>query len=1040
MIKIGQITVSTVNIDTLKEELNIPETTNIITSDGDDANKIPTSGAVYDALNELTFDLNYNKNEKTITLNKNNDIVSSIDISDMLIDGMVENVALEDNILKLSFNVNDETGEPKVIEVDLSNLIPIYTEGTGIKFVSNSINVADNVALTDKENQFTAKQTFDDIDATTLNNLTIPTTGTKLATIEDISVADKTSIDSIGIDTKKIAKSITLNDTTYELASKGGEGIYAELTPVEINTDVVEVTSSTEINVTLPYDYNNVKAIYLKLKTGDNEPVSLVLTDLPNSINDFVWIYPNGESVTPPAMFRLFGANPTNTRDEFVRARTITFKGFMFIPNNTIQFIEMFVIDKNNDININYDKYYFKINEYNELTLNHPTVRITSDSNFNNVKTIPNLCVLYVGEETASTIPNHWYYTATGGRYEWDDITPVAKVNVDNKTIVLEDDKLTAKGVITAYDKLYCVGTAKTIQYNGEFYKSVPRSTPKFKAYTSKTTTISSGSKRITVPSGDFEGTWLYLKSDTLPCYRITEGSKYPTYTYIPIDYNIGESGIKFSAGSGTYSLVTITEDIPLPTETYDLSVDIYVNTITNKCIAIFQGSGSGMQYVLFKEIYRTVTNEVVGYVPHFYFAKENLKTLIVYSNVNAELFNSIIIDTISEDTTVYPKSECTIYAGISDYVYNKWSPLIKSYIGEKEIKINDNVISVDLSAYATTDYVDDSFDTVNSALEKVINGETPISQTYTAGEGISINDNSISVDNTILRKNELPSNVSAFTNDIGYLTEHQDLSDYASKSEIPSLTGYATEEYVNNAIANAGGSGNNGNYLKLIDNLDDYEGSEGEIVKYSGASNDKYIQGADYKYTLSDKNITISSDDNYANRLVITNCTDSNFDNSHLITPYYDSLSIPNENLPAEPFMAGYYGSYSIYCLGNPELNKEVILVSIDDVKYGTITDINGNTKTITFEDTNIVIDTSFTQLPLTLGVIEEMAKVVYLHPSGFAYSTNAFLFYDSDKLKMLMYKQYDENRIKTPYNITGVKVKRIELTDFCKRALNIE
>ena len=46
------------------------------------------------------------------------------------------------------------------------------------------------------------------------------------------------------------------------------------------------------------------------------------------------------------------------------------------------------------------------------------------------------------------------------------------------------------------------------------------------------------------------------------------------------------------------------------------------------------------------------------------------------------------------------------------------------------------------------------------------------------------------------------------------YLTKHQDISHLATKSEIPSLNGYATETYVNDAIANidlsgAGGSGN---------------------------------------------------------------------------------------------------------------------------------------------------------------------------------------------------------------------------------------
>ena len=36
-----------------------------------------------------------------------------------------------------------------------------------------------------------------------------------------------------------------------------------------------------------------------------------------------------------------------------------------------------------------------------------------------------------------------------------------------------------------------------------------------------------------------------------------------------------------------------------------------------------------------------------------------------------------------------------------------------------------------------------------------------------------------------------------------GYLTKHQDLSSYALKTEIPSLDGYTTEEWVNNQLTN---------------------------------------------------------------------------------------------------------------------------------------------------------------------------------------------------------------------------------------------
>ena len=68
----------------------------------------------------------------------------------------------------------------------------------------------------------------------------------------------------------------------------------------------------------------------------------------------------------------------------------------------------------------------------------------------------------------------------------------------------------------------------------------------------------------------------------------------------------------------------------------------------------------------------------------------------------------------------------------------------------------------------------------------------------YTAGAGIDITNNEISVDATDLSYNDLqnkptiptvPTNISAFTNDAGYLTAHQ------------SLVGYATQTYVDNAV-----------------------------------------------------------------------------------------------------------------------------------------------------------------------------------------------------------------------------------------------
>ena len=54
--------------------------------------------------------------------------------------------------------------------------------------------------------------------------------------------------------------------------------------------------------------------------------------------------------------------------------------------------------------------------------------------------------------------------------------------------------------------------------------------------------------------------------------------------------------------------------------------------------------------------------------------------------------------------------------------------------------------------------------------------------------------------------KSEIPTNVSAFTNDVGYLTEHQDLSGYALKSEISGFLTKVPDEYITETELDAKG------------------------------------------------------------------------------------------------------------------------------------------------------------------------------------------------------------------------------------------
>lgn len=103
-----------------------------------------------------------------------------------------------------------------------------------------------------------------------------------------------------------------------------------------------------------------------------------------------------------------------------------------------------------------------------------------------------------------------------------------------------------------------------------------------------------------------------------------------------------------------------------------------------------------------------------------------------------------------------------------------------------KKIKSIDNT-SVDLTGYATEEYVDSAI----------------------ANADIDLSD--------YAKKSEIPTvptMVSAFTNDKGYLTEHQDLSNYATKNFVTTavnsvdvsgqLVNYATKTYVDSAIGQA--------------------------------------------------------------------------------------------------------------------------------------------------------------------------------------------------------------------------------------------
>lgn len=144
-------------------------------------------------------------------------------------------------------------------------------------------------------------------------------------------------------------------------------------------------------------------------------------------------------------------------------------------------------------------------------------------------------------------------------------------------------------------------------------------------------------------------------------------------------------------------------------------------------------------------------------------------------------------------------------------YVNDDWVQEIVQNVATAVAEQIKNV-QVDLGNYYTKTEVDEKIANVNVDLTGYAT-ETYVQEQINAIPEPDLSDYAL--------KTDIPTNVSDFTNDAGYitgipdeyvtdaeleskgyLTEHQDLSAYALKTEIPSIEGLATEKYVNDAVA----------------------------------------------------------------------------------------------------------------------------------------------------------------------------------------------------------------------------------------------
>ena len=161
----------------------------------------------------------------------------------------------------------------------------------------------------------------------------------------------------------------------------------------------------------------------------------------------------------------------------------------------------------------------------------------------------------------------------------------------------------------------------------------------------------------------------------------------------------------------------------------------------------------------------------------------------MVVTDYNEQFLDKRGTDHLIDELKAYIDSIPNGNVDLSDYVTK----------AELQAKLDALDINIDLSSYATKEELTQAINSIDlSAYAKKTDlpiVPTKVSQLENDSNYLS------SIPEEYVTETEL--------NAKGYLTEHQDLSAYALKTEIPSLDGYATTQYVDNAIANVPSGGN---------------------------------------------------------------------------------------------------------------------------------------------------------------------------------------------------------------------------------------
>ena len=315
----------------------------------------------------------------------------------------------------------------------------------------------------------------------------------------------------------------------------------------------------------------------------------------------------------------------------------------------------------------------------------------------------------------------------------------------------------------------------------------------------------------------------LYFCEDTQELFwadrLLTDGMRVvPTHADLP-DCSVAADGVVYYV-TETRNGYTLSPDraewlqtIYAPaTDAYDIPESEIYNTVTTV------GAVRDIEAKIYKTIDDRIANIEIGSsstgVTAIYFAGRKLdahddgsyhidrlcalKALGFIVPDDQEEFELVTKEYVDEQIKALPGVDLEEYAKKTELDGLATEEFVTQKIAEAELNDKD----VDLTAYYTKTEVDalipdvNGFATKDEVDEAIYHIEQDIRSRATEAF--------VKAEIAKIEIPEVPTKVSELENDAGYITKHQGLDEYAKKSDIPSIEGLATEDFVRSEIAKA--------------------------------------------------------------------------------------------------------------------------------------------------------------------------------------------------------------------------------------------